>query len=871
MKKIIALLLALVLLTQYLPMTARAEEGGYPHAVEDPETGIITIDGTLDGKTEADYGDIMELTKFIEDAVEEGKTSFVVTGENQAIIVEDYYIERRYPVAGYAFNEMQAEYNGTIDVTYRDVTKIIYEEFSSCDSLRTLKLPNVTTCEEYAFYVCSYLKKLEFGSVVTSVGEYAFKDVGLKGCELVLNCGQMQSESYMPNLDTNEWCGNEWKSITLTHTPETDDGDCLTEQKCTVCGEIAVEAKDSHTFDESGKCGCGADCPHESYTDGSCAACGKVAAYTVSLYADGTGFTFGAQIVSVNGVAVTPGETITVEHGKDLTVVLKNALSTLVEKVQVRNVSIGHDSTNEVAYTIADPDDDGESAEDFNWYDSETRTLTIPGEYITGNVRIGAKAYVRNFVDLNGASLVIPEEMLEQMNEEEVIAMLEDSFGYDPQSNSLTVDEVYDAENKGAGTGAFGSIVGGLFGKEGYNFAGFTDSEGNTHPANYEIYVFVKDVVLTAQWECAGHDGGTQTCMGYKCDNCGNWYGETNDIHDWSGKDGICANGCGKVCAHESYTEGVCDVCGYACPHTPNPDDGDCTTPVTCQHCGYILTEGRSDHVIHKGYTLSLKDSINVNVYLDICDEVLADESAYMTLTHGGKTQRFDEFGEKLENGYRFTTAIAAKEMMDEIKWEFHYGEGQVLSGTYSVRQYCEDILADESQKTEMHDLAKATLNYGAYAQLQFGYNTENLANAGLDAVDMSDVTLAEPQFNNGAINGAEFAGASLLLKSETILRLFFEVEDINNFTVTYGGQGLEPKKRDGLYYVDITGISAQRLDETVTVTVNGTDIQYSVMGYCYNVLMDEGADENLKKVVKALILYNRAADAYFAAANQTK
>lgn len=35
--------------------------------------------------------------------------------------------------------------------------------------------------------------------------------------------------------------------------------------------------------------------------------------------------------------------------------------------------------------------------------------------------------------------------------------------------------------------------------------------------------------------------------------------------HDWSGKDGVCANGCGTECAHVTNEHGVCDVCGRSC------------------------------------------------------------------------------------------------------------------------------------------------------------------------------------------------------------------------------------------------------------------------------------------------------------------
>ena len=290
--KITGLILALMMLISMFGMfsiTAFAVESDYPYAVEDTETGIITIDGTLGGKTEATEADMEELASFLESSINKGKTSFIVTGENQAIYA--YTAESRYPVVGFAIAQMPYDHNGTIDVIYRDATELLKEELAVCCSLRTVALPNVSNCGDDAFSDCYYLENLEFGSVVTSVGEDAFHDVDRYvdgGCELVLNCGQMQTESYKPNLDTSEWAGHTWKSITLTHTPEADDGDCTTPILCSTCGEIAEEGKESHTTtEESNKATCttkavcdlcgteyGEPAPNaHSFVDGKCA-CG---------------------------------------------------------------------------------------------------------------------------------------------------------------------------------------------------------------------------------------------------------------------------------------------------------------------------------------------------------------------------------------------------------------------------------------------------------------------------------------------------------------------------------------------------------------------------------------------------------------------
>ena len=101
------------------------------------------------------------------------------------------------------------------------------------------------------------------------------------------------------------------------------------------------------------------------------------------------------------------------------------------------------------------------------------------------------------------------------------------------------------------------------------------------------------------------HSGGTATCKEQaKCEHCGASYGEVDaDGHDWSNKDGICANCCGETCPHSSYTDGVCDKCDYECPH--EWDEGVLTRPVydavlgskdgyytyTCTVCGEEKTE----------------------------------------------------------------------------------------------------------------------------------------------------------------------------------------------------------------------------------------------------------------------------------------
>lgn len=274
--------------------------------------------------------------------------------------------------------------------------------------------------------------------------------------------------------------------------------------------------------------------------------------------------------------------------------------------------------------------------------------------------------------------------------------------------------------------------------------------------------------------------------------------------------------------------------------------------------------------------SISLKGNIALNYYMLLSDEVLADSTAYMqfTMADGEIIQMPVSKGVKYEYDgetyYVFSCAVNAKEMTDDIVSQFFYEGGSTKEHTYNVQTYAKHILAnydDEATK----NLITSMLNYGAASQTHFGYNTDNMANAELVAPDYSDVTISG--FNATPGQGTELAklySASLILKSETTLRFFFQVDSSAAFTATYNGQALEVKQRSGLYYVDVVGIAAKDLDENVTVTIsdgtNTADVSFNPMSYCQGVLNDTtGAfDQEMKDLVAALYLYNQAANVYF-------
>ena len=159
-------------------------------------------------------------------------------------------------------------------------------------------------------------------------------------------------------------------------------------------------------------------------------------------------------------------------------------------------------------------------------------------------------------------------------------------------------------------------------------------------------------------------------------------------------------------------------------------------------------------------------------------------------------------------------------------------------------------------------------LNYGAYAQLYFDKDPESLANAELDDTEklLGDVTITAPDTEFDLPDGVIYEGATLSLKSETTLSLYFKSSKTLTFSVD--GKTVETANSSGYQVARIRGIPAKELKDSFTLSVtvgeSGGSVTYSPMNYCYNTLNGDTEDENLINVIKALCLYSQAADSYF-------
>jgi hypothetical protein len=218
---------------------------------------------------------------------------------------------------------------------------------------------------------------------------------------------------------------------------------------------------------------------------------------------------------------------------------------------------------------------------------------------------------------------------------------------------------------------------------------------------------------------------------------------------------------------------------------------------------------------------------------------------------------------------------VAAKEMADTITAQMFCsdGNGGTRAGTayeYSVKQYAEALLGGNTATDAQKKLAKAMLNYGAYAQLYFGYNTNNLANAG-NADNELAVMKSELQSFKPVVDGENetftYAGSTLLLEADVKVRHYFKLKEGQEYTgsdlTLYAAQPGD-NLTGTYYYWESAGIPAASLGTMTEYTgVSGISINYCPLSYVTTAVVNTDTtlteDTKLQNLLKALYLYYQA------------
>ena len=306
-------------------------------------------------------------------------------------------------------------------------------------------------------------------------------------------------------------------------------------------------------------------------------------------------------------------------------------------------------------------------------------------------------------------------------------------------------------------------------------------------------------------------------------------------------------------------------------------DHQDADNDGKCDDCGAII-DGIGAKLA--GYSLSLTGNIGVNFYMELSNKIIADKDAYMQFTLPNGTITKVLVSEAQTNTtinaektyYRFPCEVASYEMTQDIKAQMFDGNGKCgKEYTYTVRDYAQYIIKNYSSYVDAYPFAVAMLNYGASSQKYFNKAVDDLANKNLSSYDQEI-----PNLFNGYINGfvakkaengvlGQFAGLSMVLKSETTLNLFYEPKegvDVSKLKFLVDGKEITPVKRGQYYILSLENIRANELGNSKTFTVtDGTNTlsgDYCAMMYCYQVLQAaKGAyADDLVTLVKAFSDY---------------
>ena len=338
-----------------------------------------------------------------------------------------------------------------------------------------------------------------------------------------------------------------------------------------------------------------------------------------------------------------------------------------------------------------------------------------------------------------------------------------------------------------------------------------------------------------------------------------------------------------KRCRHEESVEAAV---------TGETEGEIATYHATAKFCSNTCTDTKSvytDHIGARvvGHSISLDGDIGVNFYMELSKDVAYSVNAYMhfTIPSGSITTEEDVYvkdARKASSGgkdyYVFKCRVAAKEMTSVIKAQIINGGNSGREYTYSVKEYADYLLSHTGENEEWDKavpLVKAMLNYGAYSQVYFDQNPEELANAGLTdeqkALGEVSINVADPMVKD-LPEGTTFEGATLSLRSKTTLSLYFTSSETLKFDC--GGYTVETVTSGGYQIARIRGFNSDHIGDTITLTVNGAGtVTYSPLNYCRNVLTlststeDEAQNEhykNLQNVVKTLYWYWQAACGYF-------
>lgn len=282
------------------------------------------------------------------------------------------------------------------------------------------------------------------------------------------------------------------------------------------------------------------------------------------------------------------------------------------------------------------------------------------------------------------------------------------------------------------------------------------------------------------------------------------------------------------------------------------------------------------------GASVTLKNNLDVNFFATLGNAT----DAKMTFAVGTKIETVD--GTVLADGRtKFVcSGILPQKVNDEITATLTAkvnGTAVSQTMTYSVREYCENLLAKEDTSETVKKLLVDLLYYAEAAQNYANYKIDDLATKNLTdaqkalrSADTTGAITATTGLDGTADGQYKWVSAALRLENTVAIRIRFAAPSLegltvkvtlNGRTVTYTADNITDEG-EGYYSILFNNIGAGEYGDAVTAIMEKDGAQiaetltYSVAAYIREAVNKESTTEKTLALVRALWSYGESAKA---------
>lgn len=301
-----------------------------------------------------------------------------------------------------------------------------------------------------------------------------------------------------------------------------------------------------------------------------------------------------------------------------------------------------------------------------------------------------------------------------------------------------------------------------------------------------------------------------------------------------------------------------------------------------------LVTDAYGDFT---SYNLMLGGNIGFNFYADLDSAILDTypdafvvieyvEYANKTANTVKELRKLADIPTDASGRYVITLNLPAAQMTDNVKLRIVFnGTNMGRCIEESIRSYADKIIANENGAYTAADidLVKAMLNYGGKAQTYFGYNTDRLANDGIDVSQIENSASCGVFATTGeTLSGVRPVSWTLALESNVKIRLYVRISNIDDHFITAENLSTDESfmiipthEYDDVYKIEIEVSDAKYIDDIYTLSIreiSGAKTMYvnvSAMRYLDKVTDGTGYNADLVALCEAMKLYCSAANGY--------